>query len=323
MDPSQIEANAQRFADVMSQFRRRAGEAYGALSTHHNQIADDLFKTKDNTEALSRFMSFLGQLPQAQRNAFSEMFTGDRNFARLTGDGNRALVERLKEARARIGEIGPEAQKQAVEAERGFNNLRNSLEGLRNAIGTETLPVLNRLVTGAGQWVQINSGRIGQGLADSLRSLGEALEDVPWQKIGDEVLTFARDARDLLGGLAGAARETASALKSLGLIQGSGSAEDDAIRRKYLTDRRARDQTRLNVFDYLPGGGASVEYYRNRIRDADRELGEIDARAKQRGSEELPRVPSPASSEVGWSRAPVTPPPSGSVGRAPHCNFFQ
>lgn len=97
----------------------------------------------------------------------------------------------------------------------GISDLRGSVEGLGNSIGSSLIPVLDPVVRGISQWLDKNRASIADKVAAAVQKFVTWMSKIDW----DDVAAKAKSLWDNLGGLKGVAIAIA-AIKFAGPITG-------------------------------------------------------------------------------------------------------
>lgn len=128
---------------------------------------------------------------------------------------------KLKEMFALSGQLNftpsKEQREQLEEYHRSMVGLTTAVQGFRDAIGTDLAGVLRPVVDQMTKWIAANRDWIAQGLHQKIEQLGDALEHVDWQGIGEVLRRVGDDAKWLLDHVGGArgALEALIALKAV------------------------------------------------------------------------------------------------------------
>lgn len=105
--------------------------------------------------------------------------------------GGGAIAELAAEAE-RLGLVMDEqAIKSAEQYDDANKRLRYSLMGVRNAIGSHLIPLLNPLINGLKDWIVANRELIAQKFTDFILALSAALKDINWRAVLDGISTLA------------------------------------------------------------------------------------------------------------------------------------
>lgn len=178
LDEGAMQGASRAFAQNMRDMRTGASDTLAWLRAQGKTgeqraifqgFALDLKNTKSNEEALAKTLDFLEKIPDAvERGMVAQRLLGNSALGILGSENWRKVIA---EARKDLGTLGPEAEKNALAAERGFGRVQNQLLGLRDAIAADVMPEVNELTTGVRKFFEENRGEIKSGIIGFLRDL--------------------------------------------------------------------------------------------------------------------------------------------------------
>jgi hypothetical protein len=196
VDPGAIRQGEQGFARQMHLMRLHLG-AFQHLHADQPGFAEQLATTpetiKGTEAALKTYLALLEKI-KAERGEptarlFDEEMTGTDVFVDMLRDGVDALDKAKNEHLSRAGPMDFEASKKWTE---NWTNFKSSIEGVRNAIGNDLLPVMTELATQVDEFFSENNVKIGHDIADVVREIGAELMGIK-EFLKDPVEWFKKD----------------------------------------------------------------------------------------------------------------------------------
>jgi hypothetical protein len=183
VDPAELRAGEQAFANSMVQIRRHRGDLFASLKGRRLDFALELAATPESTagneQALQNFFKVLDDVRRryGEMNArmFSKEMTGNDSFVDMLRDGLPTLEAARKEYLRLAGALDPEASKRFASS---WSDFRASLEGLRNEVGGALLPDITELVKQTKEFFAQNRVEVGRDMVGTLREMGVVLRGV-------------------------------------------------------------------------------------------------------------------------------------------------
>lgn len=169
--------NLDMMSKLMGQARNHAGKLYEDLSKHAPGFLKQLLATRDNAEALDLMMKALDQTTDAsERAALATTLFGRGGMAMVTmvKDGYAGLQKLREEARS-YGLVTDETGRAAEEFNDGLTRLQYAVNGVKNAIGAQLLPVLQPYLQKAIEWVKTHRDLIALKVTEFIRRVHDAL----------------------------------------------------------------------------------------------------------------------------------------------------
>jgi len=106
--------------------------------------------------------------------------------------GSKAIAE-LKAQADELGlTLSDDAKKAAEDFDSATKTLNYSLKGLRNAIGSEIVPLIIPLVDRLREWIAANRELVAGKVTEFVEGMAKALKEIDWQKVIDAVRGLGR-----------------------------------------------------------------------------------------------------------------------------------
>lgn len=181
-----------------------------------NDLADDLQRSKDNGEALTKALEALENIKDpAGRMEYAQRLFGNADIGRLGDQHLGKLREVIEQQRKLLGPLDEGAVKAAENFEKAMSSMRSTMQRLGTAIATEALPYISDFVKGLEGLVKGGREDVTGPLRESIRTVGDALREIDWKQAGKDAGVFIKDAGDGLKGILAVAKELAAIMRSL------------------------------------------------------------------------------------------------------------
>lgn len=181
-----------------------------------NDLADDLQRSKDNGEALTKALEALENIKDPSgRMEYAQRLFGNADIGRLGDQHLGRLREVIEQQRKLLGPLDEGAVRAAENFEKAMSSMRSTMQRLGTAIATEALPYVSDFVKGLEGLVKGGREDVTGPLRESIRTVGEALREIDWKQASKDVGVFVKDAGDGLKGILAVAKELAAIMRSL------------------------------------------------------------------------------------------------------------
>jgi hypothetical protein len=121
----------------------------------------------------------------------------------MLSEGQEALAGNVEEWRRLDGVIGVEHGAMLKRVGDAITRVQQALTGLRNAIVVQLAPALEPMLNRLAEWIASNKEIISTTLARWVQQLGEALSQIDWAKVVEDVRAFVNTARELFEKIGG------------------------------------------------------------------------------------------------------------------------
>ena len=178
--------NLEIMSKLMGQARVHSGKLYGDLSKHAPGLMKQVLATRNNADALDVMMKALDQTTDAsERAALATTFFGRGGMVmvNMVKEGYSHLQD-LKNEAASYGLVTSETGEAAEEFNHGLTRMKYAVEGVKNAIGRDLLPVLKPYLDKTIEWIRTHRELIAlkvkdfiEAVHDKLAAMGAWLDD--------------------------------------------------------------------------------------------------------------------------------------------------
>ena len=196
-----------QFDKAMVKMTRNLGDAkagLGGLTTFLKKtspaLLEQLKNTTNNEEALNLLILSMGSLEDpSKRAAFAAAAFGraGQEMTLILEGGVKGLQNARKEFRDLHGVIDGKALKSSEDFVDAQARLKLSIEGTKQAIGSQLLPILTPLLENLAKWVAANREMIATKVSDFIVGFGQAIASVDWPGVAK----FAGELADAIGEL--------------------------------------------------------------------------------------------------------------------------
>ncbi len=187
------------FGKAIEKATRSVGEAKagtGALYTLLRKTSPAFLRqvqaTESSTDALNLLIRAMGQIEDpGRRAAFAAAAFGrsGHKMTLLVQDGTEALADQRAEFRRLHGVVDGQALKDAEAFVDAQARMKQALSGVKFAIGSKLLPVLQPTLDKMTSWITANRELIATKIGEVIGKIGDALKGIKWDKaltgIGD------------------------------------------------------------------------------------------------------------------------------------------
>ena len=201
------------FDKGLGKLMKTVGEAQagtGTLPTLLRKVSPALLEqvkaVKTSDEALQLFITAAEKVEDPmKRAALAAAFFGGRvgqKMALLVETGSEELG-RLMGNMKRFGVVSGKEALQAEKWQDKVLDLRYAFGGLKNAIGSELLPVLIPMVEQFTEWMVSNKGEVARKITTAIKGIAKWLAGIDWGKLGDGIGSLFSKADKLLDTIGG------------------------------------------------------------------------------------------------------------------------
>jgi hypothetical protein len=205
---------------LMGQARMHSGKLYNDLSKHAPGLMKQVLATHSNAEALDVMMKALDQTSDAsERAALATTFFGRGGMvmATMLKDGYSGL-QKLRAEAASYGLVTTETGEAADDFNDGLTRMKYAIEGVKNAIGRDLLPVLKPYLDMTIEWIKSHRDLIAlkvkdfiEAVHDRLVAMGAWLDDH-----GDDLWLAFKGGVEVIGAVAGGVKTLIETLGGVG-----------------------------------------------------------------------------------------------------------
>lgn len=164
-------------------FRRQVIQA-GSLEESFNLLIDGITRIKDPAKRATLATAAFGE-------------AGAR-IARFADEGPEGL-KRLREEARKYGLMTEEAAKEAEAFADAQLNMKMALQGAKNAIGAQLLPILQPMLVRMTEWITANRELIGQQVTKFIERVAGAIDAIDFDAIVNG-FTWVKDNGELVAG---------------------------------------------------------------------------------------------------------------------------
>lgn len=219
VDAGSSASGIQAFAESMRQARAGIGPIMEFLRTqgktaegraYFNQLADDLMRSKDNGEALSKALKGLeGIEDPAGRRVYAEQVLRMGDAARLAEKHRGTIDEQLAKAGKEAGPLTPEMVKNAEAYDKAMGGLASTMKRIGTAIAMEVEGPLARVAVAIKGFLDDERKGATPAIVTTIRETVAYIESLDWgqvlrgfgegfEKIKSEVSSAFGEVRTLL-----------------------------------------------------------------------------------------------------------------------------
>jgi hypothetical protein len=175
---AEFDTSMKKFSRTIGETKAGTGSLVTLLQKTSPALLEQVKATANNEEALNLMLTAMSKFTdEGKRAAFAAAVFGrsGQKMALLTENGTEAVTEARKEFSKYFGDVGGAGLKSAENFIDAQARMKLAIGGVKYAIGSQLLPVLQPLMDRFRDWIVVNRGVIAQKVAGWVGGIGEKL----------------------------------------------------------------------------------------------------------------------------------------------------
>jgi X-X-X-Leu-X-X-Gly heptad repeat protein len=167
----------------MGQLRAGTGKLSSFLGKVSPNLRRQMLAAKDTGAAFDIMVAAISKIPDpARRAALAQAAFNNSKMANMAKNGAAGLAALREEAR-KYGLITEEEAAAAAEADDAMINLKRSMVGVGNAIGSKVIPILIPLIQRLTDWIIANRQLIATRVQQFIEGVVTAVKNIDWDAV--------------------------------------------------------------------------------------------------------------------------------------------